>query len=123
MFRARFLTAIKAAGLSIPVQLTKQWVTHFKHTGKGEPGPEYLSRYLYRCVISENTITANRDGNVTFRYLESKTGKTLYRTLKGEDFLSVVLQYVLPSGLRRGRDYGFLHGNAKRLLSLVQLVL
>jgi hypothetical protein len=29
----------------------------------------------------------------------------------------------LPKGFRRVRDYGFLHGNAKKLLSLVQLVL
>jgi len=123
VFRARFLAAIKAAGLSIPAQLPKQWVADCKPVGKGEPALEYLSRYLYRGVVSENNIIANRDGKVTFRYLESKTGKTLYRTLKGEDFLWLVLQHVLPRGFRRVRDYGFLHGNAKRLLSLVQLVL
>jgi len=123
VFRARFLTAIRAAGLSIPAHLPAQWVTDCKHVGKGEPALEYLSRYLYRGVISENNIIANRDGNVTFRYIESKTGKMQYRTLKGEDFLWLVLQHVLPKGFRRVRDYGFLHGNAKRLLSLVQLVL
>ena len=32
-------------------------------------------------------------------------------------------QHVLPKGLRRSRDYGFLHGNAKRLLKTVQWVL
>jgi hypothetical protein len=57
------------------------------------------------------------------KYIESKTGNTLYRTLKGEDFLHLVLQHVLPKGFRRVRDYGFLHGNAKKLLSLVQLIL
>jgi len=123
VFRARFLTAINAAGLSIPAHLPAQWVTNCKHVGKGEPALEYLSRYLYRGVISENNIVANRGGKVTFRYLESKTGKTQTRTLKGEDFLWRVLQHVLPKGFRRIRDYGFLHGNAKRLLSLVQLVL
>ena len=123
VFRARFLTAITAAGLSIPAQLPKQWVVDCTPVGKGEPALEYLSRYLYRGVISENNIVANRDGKVTFRYLESKTGKTLYRTLKGEDFLWLVLQHVLPRGFRRVREYGFLHGNAKKLLSLVQLVL
>ena len=60
---------------------------------------------------------------VTFKYTESKTGNTLYRTLKGEDFLHLIMQHVLPKGFRRVRDYGFLHSNAKRLLSLVQLVL
>jgi hypothetical protein len=43
--------------------------------------------------------------------------------LPGEDFLWLVLQHVLPKGFRRVRDYGFLHGNAKRLLSVVQLAL
>jgi hypothetical protein len=43
--------------------------------------------------------------------------------MEGHDFLWLVLQHVLPEGFRRVRDYGFLHGNAKKLLSLVQLVL
>lgn len=58
-----------------------------------------------------------------FKYIESRTGKALCRTGKGEDFLWQVLQHVLPKGFRRARDYGFLHGNAKQLLPLVQLVL
>jgi integrase len=29
----------------------------------------------------------------------------------------------LPRGFRRVRDYGFLHGNAKKMLALIQLVL
>jgi hypothetical protein len=82
-----------------------------------------LSRYLYRGVIPENNIVSNQDGNVTFKYVQSRTGKTRYRTVKGEDFLWLVLQHVLPKSFRRVRDYGFLHGNAKKLLSLVQMVL
>ena len=62
-------------------------------------------------------------GQVTFKYIESKTGNTLYRTLKGEDFLHLIMQHVLPKGFRRVRDYGFLHSNAKKLLHLVQLIL
>ncbi len=34
-----------------------------------------------------------------------------------------MLQHVLPTGLRRVRDYGFLHGKAKARLTLVQLIL
>ncbi|WP_410493937.1 hypothetical protein [Endozoicomonas sp. 8E] len=33
------------------------------------------------------------------------------------------MKHVLPRRLRRSRDYGFLHSNAKKQLSLVQLVL
>ena len=82
-----------------------------------------LVALLYRGVIGENHIVSNQQGHITFKYVESRTGKTLYRTVKGEDFLWLVLQHVLPKGFRRVRDYGFLHGNAKRLLSLIQLVL
>ncbi len=123
VFRARFLEALNKAGLSAPNSLPRKWVVHCTHVGKGLPALKYLSRYLYRGVISEKNIVSSRNGNVTFKYVESRTGKTRYRTLKGEDFLWLVLQHVLPKGFRRVRDYGFLHGNAKKLLSLVQLVL
>jgi len=123
VFRARFLEALTKAGLSAPASVPRKWVVDCKHVGKGAPALKYLSRYLYRGVIAQNNIVSNRDGNITFKYVESRTGKILYRTLKGEDFLWLVLQHVLPKGFRRARDYGFLHGNAKKLLSLVQWVL
>ena len=123
VFRARFLAALKEAGLSIPENVPKEWVVDCKHVGKGITALKYLSRYLYRGVISEKNIVSNQNGLVTFKYIESKTGNTRYRTLKGEDFLRLLLQHVLPKGFRRVRDYGFLHGNAKKLLFLVQLIL
>ena len=68
-------------------------------------------------------IVANKNGKVTFRYVDSKNKTVKYRTLPGEDFIYLILQHVLPKGFRRVRDYDFLHANAKKLLSLVQLVL
>jgi hypothetical protein len=123
VFRARFLQALTNAGLSVPNSVPRKWVVNCKRAGKGLSALKYLSRYLYRGVIAENNIVSDQDGYITFRYVESRTGKTRYRTVKGEDFLWLVLQHVLPKGFRRVRDYGFLHGNAKKLLSLVQLVL
>jgi hypothetical protein len=123
VFRARFLQELNVAGLSIPKGVTKKWVVDCACVGKGIPALKYLSRYLYRGVISEKNIVFNRDGDVTFKYIESGSGKIKYRTLKGEDFLHLILQHVLPQGFRRTRDYGFLHGNAKKMRSLVQLIL
>jgi len=123
VFRARFIEALDKAGLSAPNSLPHKWVVDCTHVGKGLPALKYLSRYLYRGVISENNIISDQDGNVTFKYVESRTRKTRYRTIRGEDFLWLVLQHVLPKGFRRVIDYGFLHGNAKKLLSLVQMVL
>jgi hypothetical protein len=123
VFRARLLAAIKTAGLTLPGKLPQKWVVDCKHVGRGKPALKYLSRYLYRGVISERNIIANEGGKVTFRYIDSDTGQSRNRTLKGEDFLWLVLQHVLPKGFRRVRDYGFLHGNARRLLILIQLIL
>jgi hypothetical protein len=123
VFRARCLEAFNKASLTIPMGVPKEWVVDCAHVGRGKPALKYLSRYLYRGVISENSIVSVQDGWVTFKYTDSKTGKTQYRTLKGEDFCWLVLQHVLPKGFRRIRDYGFLHGNAKKTLKLVQLVL
>jgi len=123
VFRARFLAAFIQAGFSIPKKVPEKWVVDCSYVGKGISALKYLSRYLYRGVISEKNIVSNQNGQVTFRYVDSHTGKTQFRTLKGEDFLRLVVQHVLPKGFRRVRDYGFLHSNAKKLLSLVQLVL
>ncbi len=123
VFRARFLAAIREAGLTAPKVIPGLWGVDCTHVGQGMTALKYLSRYLYRGVISEKNIVASKDGFVTFRYVDSSSGKTESRTLPGEDFLQLILQHVLPRGFRRVRDYGFLHGNAKKLLSLVQLIL
>jgi hypothetical protein len=123
VFRARLLAALNAAGLAIPHPLPTRWVVHCTHVGKGKPALQYLSRYLYRGVLSERNIVANENDHVTFQYTEARSATTQYRRLRGEDFLWLVLQHVLPKGFRRVRDYGFLHGNARKRLQLVQLLL
>jgi len=123
VFRARVIDALKEEKLSIPQNIPSEWIVDCTRVGKGITAVKYLSKYLYRGVISEKNIVSNKNGKVTFKYIASKTKKTEYRILKGEDFLFLILQHVLPKGFRRARDYGFLHGNAKKLLFLVQLVL
>jgi len=123
VFRARFLTALNESKLTIPKQVPQKWVVDCSHAGKGITAIKYLSRYLYRGVISEKSIISNQNGIITFKYTENKTGKTRLRALKGEDFIKLLMLHVLPKGFRRARDYGFLHSNAKKLLFLVQLIL
>ncbi|WP_410493950.1 transposase [Endozoicomonas sp. 8E] len=57
-----------------------------------------------------------------FHLRNSKTAAKEQRTIKGEDFLWLVLQHVLPKGLRRVHDYGFLNCRAKGRLNLIQLI-
>ena len=44
------------------------------------------------------------------------------RTLPGADFLWLVLQHVLPKGLRRARNFGFLHPNSAGAIGLLQVL-
>lgn len=121
VFRGKLLRALKEAGLSLP-STPKEWVVQCKKVGKGVEALRYLSRYLYRGVISNENILSDDGGNITFRYKQSKTNESKTRTLPATTFIYLLLQHCLPKGFRRARDYGFLHGNAKQTLKLVQWV-
>ena len=58
VFRARFLKALNEAGLSIPQGVPGKWIVDCSNVGKGITAIKYLSRYLYRGVISEKSIIA-----------------------------------------------------------------
>lgn len=75
VFRARFIEALKQAGFKVPTITAKKWVANVRHVGNGLPALKYLSRYLYRGVISEKNIIANKDGRVRFKYTNSKTNR------------------------------------------------
>jgi hypothetical protein len=47
------LGGFSSAQLSTPRNLPEKWVVDCGHVGKGQPALKYLSRYLYRSVISE----------------------------------------------------------------------
>jgi hypothetical protein len=105
--------------LWLPDQYPDDWVVDCKSVGNGEKALIYLGRYLYRGVIQEKDIISIQDGKVTFRYTESKTRKTRFRTVPGATFLWLLMRHVLPKGFRRARHFGFLHPNSKRLIQLL----
>ena len=117
------MAAVRQAGLPLPARLPEKWVVDCKCVGSGEKALVYLGRYLYRGVIQEKDILRCKDGQVSFRYVEAKTGRMEVRTLSGAAFLWLLLQHVLPKGFRRARNFGFLHPNSKRLMALLHLVL
>ncbi len=123
VFRAKLLEAMTHAGITLPISYPDDWVVDCKAVGGGEKALAYLGRYLYRGVIQEKDIVACENGNVTFRYRNSKTKQWAYRTVTGAEFLWLVVQHVLPKGFRRARNYGFLHPNSKRLILLIQYLL
>ena len=123
VFRAKMLEGIRQAGLGIPHCAPSKWVVDCKNVGAGDKALVYLGRYLYRGVIQEKDILHCKNGQVTFRYRNGKTGALETRTVSGVEFLRLVLQHTLPRGFRRARNYGFLHSNSKRTIALLQLQL
>lgn len=121
VFRARWLEAMNLHGLKVKATLPKDWVVDSKHVGRGDKALTYLGKYLYRGVLQEKDILTCENGRVTFRYTEN-SGKRKTRTLPGADFLWLLLQHVLPRRFRRSRDFGFLHSNCKKIISLLHLL-
>lgn len=123
VFRAKFIHAMALAKYTLPPKTPKKWNADCEHVGQGNGALTYLARYLYRGVITEKNILSDHQGNVTFRYKNSTTGQYQTLTEPATSFIWRVIQHVLPKGFRRARDYGFLHGNAKRTLQRIQLLL
>ena len=120
VFRAKLLAAICSEGLTLPASYPEHWVVDCKAVGNGEKALLYLGRYLYKGVIREKDILDCHNGQVTFRYRDSQTKQWRVRTLSGPAFLWLILQHTLPKGFRRARDFGFLHPNSKRLITVLQ---
>lgn len=122
IFRSKLLAALKKAGFTLPADYPGRWVVHCKSVGTGDKALTYLGRYLYRGVIREKDILRCKNGQVTFRYRDSKTRRDQTRTVSGEHFLWLLLQHILPKGLRRARNFGLLHPNSRHKLQLIQLL-
>ena len=100
--------------LSLPLSLPNKWVVDCRSVGHGLSALKYLSRYLYRGVLPDKDIVDINGDQVTFRYIDSQTNQSTTRSLPTGSFLILILQHVLPKGLQRVRDYGLLHGSAKK---------
>jgi Putative transposase/TrwC relaxase len=122
VFRAKLLAQLTQAGLALPANLPKDWVVDCTSVGNGQKALVYLGRYLYRGVIAEKDILRCTNGQVTYRWRDSKTKRMVARTVRGERFLQLLLQHVLPKGFRRARNFGFMHPNSKRLIALLRLL-
>tara|TARA_R110001583_G_scaffold195076_1_gene368946 strand:- start:2097 stop:3149 length:1053 start_codon:yes stop_codon:yes gene_type:complete len=124
VWRARMIDAINhATELTLPNEIPKKWIVDCRKVGFGLSSLQYLSRYLYRGVLPDKDIIKLTDENVIFRYKEGKTNIIKTRKLPVLKFLWLILQHVLPKGLHRVRDYGFLRSSAKQLRLKISLLL
>ena len=130
MFRGKFLCALKklyAAGrlsLSLTPDLQDpdvwqtfidglfhdRWLPFVKETFNGRGNAvSYLARYSYRTAIANSRIVSVDDETVTFRYIDyADERKEKLLTVKGDKFIDLFLQHILPAGFHRTRFSGYL---------------
>jgi hypothetical protein len=127
IFRARFIKLARKAlpTITFPQSVwKKQWVVHIKPFKKGgQKVLEYLARYIHRIAITNNRILADDNGQITFKYQNSTTGKWETMILPAFEFMRRFLQHVLPEGFHKVRYYGFLTPKYKETFYSLKLIL
>jgi hypothetical protein len=127
IFRAIFMKRARKAlpTASFPLEVwEKDWVVFSRPTfKKTKKVLAYLSRYVYRVAITNNSIIALENDHVTFRYQNADTGEWKTMRLSAMEFLRRFLQHVLPKGFHKVRRFGFLHPTNRKTLRRLQLLL
>ena len=100
----------------------RDWVVYAKESfGGPQQVFEYLGRYTHRIAISNQRIISVDDTHVTFRYLDRKNNLSKTKKVKGEDFIKLFLQHVLPPRFTKIRHFGFLSSRSKKVdLALIR---
>jgi hypothetical protein len=105
----------KLTGIKGPVQFNrfltplykKDWVVNVqKPMGSPEKILEYLSRYVFRIVITDRRILEVKDGKVRFSWKDYRTGRFREMKLDVDEFIRRFLLHVLPKGFFKVRHYG-----------------
>ena len=128
IFKAKFRDAFqkKAPELfdKIPLSVWKnKWVVHIKSVGNGENALKYMAPYVFRVAIANSRILKFENSKVTFRYTNSKTGKSIIVTVDAFEFIRRFLQHVLPYKFMKVRYYGlFAAKNKEKLKTFSKLL-
>jgi hypothetical protein len=87
-----------------------EWVVHIKPPfGGPQRVLKYLARYTHRVAISNHRLRALENGRVSFEWKDyAHHSQRKIMTLDALEFLRRFLLHVLPSGLVRIRQFGFL---------------
>ena len=74
---------------------------------------DYLSRYTHRTAIGNERLVAIDGDQVRLRVRADEQGAKRCIALPGDQFITRLLQHVLPAGFKRIRHYGLLAPAAK----------
>lgn len=93
-----------------------EWVVYAKPPfGGPEDVLKYLARYTHRVAISSSRLLSLQNGQVTFRWRDSKHGNQIkVMTLDAIEFIRRFLLHVLPSGFVKIRHFGILSNRNRR---------
>ena len=93
----------------------KEWIAYAKNAfGGPDQVLEYLGRYSHKICISNYRILKVTDTHVTFRYLDRKDKVSRSKTIRGEQFLRLFAEHILPKGFVKIRHIGFLSSRTKK---------
>ena len=76
---------------------------------------KYLARYTHRVAISNHRLRSLENGRVSFEWKDyAHRSQTKLMTLDAVEFLRRFLLHVLPTGLVRIRQFGFLANRVRK---------
>ena len=76
---------------------------------------KYLARYTHRVAISNHRLRALENGRVSFEWKDyAQQARSKLMTLDAVEFLRRFLMHVLPTGLVRIRQFGFLANRVRK---------
>ena len=101
----------------------KEWVVDCQAVGGGEPVLVYLANYVYKTALGSSSILKDENGQITFRYRRSDTGKNDLLSLNASEFIRRFLQHVLPGGFQRVRYFGWLAPAARKRFARIRALL
>jgi len=95
---------------------TIKWVVHAKPPFGGPRRVlKYLARYTHRVAISNHRLRSLENGRVSFEWKDyADHSRTKLLTLDAVEFLRRFLLHVLPTGLVRIRQFGFLANRVRK---------
>jgi Putative transposase/Transposase zinc-binding domain len=127
LFRGLFRDLVRQArpDLALPESVwTTEWVVYCKPALQGtEQVLRYLGRYVHRIALTNSRILSIEDGQVCFRYQDSRHHGWKPMTLPALEFIRRFLQHVLPEGFHKVRYYGLWSPVHRPLLHQLQLCL
>lgn len=93
-----------------------EWVVFAKPPfGGPQRALKYLARYTHRVAISNHRLRSLENGSVSFDWKDyAHRNRTGTMTLDAVEFLRRFLLHILPSGLVRIRQFGFLANRVRK---------